>query len=116
MTQKEQITEVFNAFTKIANINDYFESFSNGNLKMASSKGKIEITITKPKSEPYPEFLNVNIMNNSKKLELDIYTEILVDICNRLGLMDEKLQMKFDFLTNKKAQTIIIDGKEYKLA
>jgi len=113
--EKKELEFVMKSFMKMANIDDYFESLSNGEIGMSSSKERVEIKISKPKKEEFPEFLNVNIVNKSEKLKIDIVANIIIDMCERLELMDNKLKMKFDILMGKRSNTIIIDGKEYKL-
>ncbi len=114
MKENELILLVVKAFQSISNDN-YLELMSSGEIELTSTEQNLDIIISKTTVETVPLFLNIKVVKGSDKFEIDLAYDIIIDMCNRFGLMDEKLDMKFRALISDKS-TFTIDGEEYTLA
>jgi hypothetical protein len=80
-----------------------------GSKKGFFSKDQIKVSIERSENDP-EEAAFVTAQVNSKSQSEDIHKDILYDLLERSGMLDNKLKMKLDILFNEKKITVQ-DGK-----
>ena len=104
--------QIFAAFRYLSQ-NNYTEMFGNSVITMIANK--LEVEISKPCKEPFPQFLNVCVKQDDQKIGMDILTEILTDMCERNGLLDNKLKMKLNTLITGEPMITYVDGRRIEI-
>lgn len=99
--QQIQIKKVVDAFFELSKRN-YFELYGMGKLELFTGDPELKIVVSKPTEGPFPLFLNVSVVRGNDIMEMELNSSIIIDLCNRFGLMDQKLELKFDALINEK--------------
>ena len=80
-----------------------------GSKKGFFSKDQIKVSIERSENDP-GEAAFVTAQVNSKSQSEDIYKDILYDLLERTGMLDDKLKMKLDVIFNDK-KVAFQDGK-----